>query len=90
MGAAGTKFQHGAAGGGVDDTRRFGRDQRLVVQGEKKVGFDDVAVNQRRAHAEERRVGEDDATFRHRPDVAPEVEIGEVIEEGVAEHALAA
>ena len=72
------------------DAARLRRDERLVVQGEEEVGFDDVAVNQRRAHAEERRVGEDDTAFRHRPDVAPEVEIGEVIEEGVAEHALAA
>ena len=90
VGTAGAKFQHGATGSGVNDARRFGRDQRLVVQGEQQVGFDDVAVNQRCAHAEERRVGEDDAAFRHRPDVAPEVEVGEVIEEGVAEHPLAA
>ena len=90
VGATGAKFQHGATGSGVDNTRCFGRDERLVVQGEEEIGFDDVAVNQRCAHAEERRVGEDDAAFRHCPDVAPEVEIGEVVEEGVAEHALAA
>ena len=90
VGTAGAKFQHRATSSSVDDTRCFGRDERLVVQGEEEIGFDDVAVNQRCAHAEERRVGEDDATFRHRPDVASEVEIGEIVKEGVAEHALAA
>ena len=74
----------------MHDTRRFGGDARLVVEGEQQVGFDQLAVNQRGAHGEQRLMREDDRAFRHSTNVAVEAEVGEVVEEFGGEDAFAA
>jgi len=74
----------------MHDTRRFGGDARLVVEGEQQVGLNQLAVNQRRAHGQERLVREDGRAFRHGADVATEAEVGEVVEKFGGEDAFAA
>ena len=90
VGAARAEFEYRPARRFVHDARRFGGDARLVVEGEQQVGFDQLAVNQRRAHGEQRFVREDDRAFRHGADVATEAEVGEVVEEFGGEDAFAA
>ena len=90
MGAAGAEFHDRPAGGGPHNPVGLGRNQALVVEGDQQQRFEQLALDGRALDRDDRLLREDRHALLDRPDVAVQLKVGEVIEEGFAEHSGAA
>ena len=84
--AAGAELHHGAALGGADDAVGLGRDQALVVDGQKSEGFKQLRLDRGRAHDDHWLLREDGRALGYGVNVAAEVEVCKIVEELLAEN----
>jgi hypothetical protein len=76
--AAEAEVHDSASGGGLDDARGLGGDERGEVDHGEQVRLDELRLGQRRGDLQDRLVGEDDGALGHRADLAGEAEAREV------------
>ena len=89
VGSAGAEFHDRPALGRPGNAAGFCRDQTLMVHGEQDHGLQKLGLDDRTPHCHQRFMREDRCAFRDGPDVTGEFEILQVVQEGLAEDALA-
>ena len=85
LGPAGAEFQHRPALGGTDHPVGLGGDEALMVDAQKQERLNQLGLDGRGPDRDDRLLGEDRRSLRHGPDVAGEAEIGQILQEFLAE-----
>ena len=84
--AAGAKLHHGVASGGADDAVGLGRNETLVVDGQKREGLKQLRLDRGCAHNDHRLLGEHGCALGHGVDVAAEMEVCKIVQKLLAEN----
>ena len=71
------KFQNAAALRGLHHAAGLGGDERLMVDDVEQRGFDELRLEDRRAHADQRLAGEHDGALGHGVNIARKAEIAQ-------------